>query len=122
MHKGRRVLPTAIGVAIVAAVLCALLWRYEVVRVAGASMRPTLLHGDLTVVEKHATPRAGDIVLLQEPGRSPVLHRALRRTGGGWITKGDANPVADWAIAPGSWLQGRVVAVIPAGRMLERWR
>jgi len=90
--------------------------------VSGASMRPALLPGDIVVVASRPAPRVGDIALIRS-GRSLVLHRVtLVRGDGSVLTRGDANPIGDLNPTPKGRVQGRVAAVVPAGRLLERWR
>ncbi|MFG2989984.1 nickel-type superoxide dismutase maturation protease [Streptomyces sp. NPDC048257] len=68
--------------------------RFEVVEVTGASMVPTLLHGDRLVVRYGAAVRPGDVVVLRHPFQQDLLvvKRAVeRRPGGSWWVLGD-NP------------------------------
>ena len=68
---------------------------WQLVRVSGPSMSPTLRDGDRVVVRHGARVRAGDVVLAtyrSMPGRS-VLKRAVRPDGDGWWLASD-NPAA----------------------------
>jgi len=68
-------------------------------------------------------PRPGDVVLLRPPGRSAVLHRVVAVLSDGSVrTKGDANLVPDFEPTPAAQIEGRAVAALPVGEVLERWR
>lgn len=93
------------------------------VRVAGASMAPALLPGDLVLVARQAPVRLSDIVLIREPGHDSVLHRVVASAeDGSWITRGDANAVPDLRPVERTSVAGRVVAVLGVGRVVRRWR
>jgi len=67
---------------------------WQIVRVSGSSMTPTLFDADVLLVRHGAGVRAGDIVLATfrvRPGL-PVVKRAVAATGdGGWLLASD-NP------------------------------
>lgn len=112
---------TAYGLVVVA--LLGLWAVYEPVRVAGGSMYPALVTGDIAFVQRHAQPREGDIVLVRQAGHTPVLHRVLKVQGDGSLRlKGDANPVPDLTDVSSSDVAGPVVRVVPVGALLDRWR
>lgn len=89
--------------------------------VQSGSMSPALSKGDLTVV--HSVPSkqlsAGDIITFASPDnpRVSITHRIVKTPSqtksGLFVTKGDANSVADTPIA-GSSIVGRVDAQLPA--------
>lgn len=90
-------------------------------RVTGLSMAPWLADDDEVTLEPCAPGVAalGDVVLVQAPGRSPVLHRvvsASRLAGGGRaiVTKGDALNAPDPPVAE-ERLLGRVTSIRRAG-------
>lgn len=86
-------------------------------------MAPALLPGDLALVRREAPIHRGDIVLIRQQGHSAVLHRVARRRGDdAFVTRGDANPVDDLVPVTKADIAGRVVAVIPAGRLIARCR
>ena len=64
--------------------------------IVGNSMEPKLHRGDLAVVRKRSTYRAGDVVLYdsRELG-SKVLHRIVRVENGRFVLKGDNNSFLD---------------------------
>ncbi len=93
------------------------------VRVAGASMSPALEPGDIVLVARRSQAGPRDIVLIREPGHQAVLHRIVAPSAsGGWVTRGDANPVADLAPVPRSAIAGRVIRVVRTGRSMREWR
>ena len=77
---------------------------WQVVRVTGESMRPTLEPGDLLLLRRGQEPVAGDLVVADLPGgRGPGVKRAVRREPDGWWLERD-NP----AEGADSWLFGTV--------------
>lgn len=111
-----------LGLALGIAWAAHLLWKP--VRVGGWSMHPALHVGDIVAVSLDGSgPRPGDVILVQQPGRSAVLHRVLQVLPDGSVrTKGDANPVPDFEPIPRAQIEGRVAALLPVGELLERWR
>ena len=96
---------------------------WQPVRVAGWSMHPALHPGDVAVVSRSRDAETGDVVLVRQRGKSPFLHRVVGvAPDGGVRTKGDANSVSDVATVSPSEIGGGVVAVVPIGRLVERWR
>lgn len=90
--------------------------------VAGRSMEPALVPGDVCIASPWARARTGDVVLFGTAGRRPVLHRVVRVGDRGvLLTQGDANAVADSDTVPASQVRGRVVTVLPFGRALRGW-
>ena len=80
---------------------------WQVVRVTGESMAPTLRPGDLLLLRRGAVPRAGDLVVADLPGgRGPGVKRAVRQELAGWWVERD-NP----ATGADSWLFGAVPVV-----------
>jgi signal peptidase I len=68
--------------------------------VSGESMKPTLEHGDFTIIVpyfsgKSGLPQVGDIIAFEDSLGHKVVHRIVDTTGQGYITRGDANPDAD---------------------------
>jgi len=96
---------------------------YAVIRVAGESMHPALHAGDLCLVRRAAPVRVGDMILYREPAHaSSVMHRVIGMKADRLVTRGDANPVADFSTLDPSDVVGPAVAVLPFGAVLERWR
>jgi signal peptidase I len=93
------------------------------VTVSGGSMRPALAPGDVVFVARGSVAGVGDIALIHQRGRLPVLHRIVREDEAGALhTRGDANPVEDFELVAAESVRGRVVRVLPAGRVFDRWR
>ncbi|MGV8083083.1 MAG: signal peptidase I [Coriobacteriia bacterium] len=119
----RRNAPSIISTAIVGIILVLALTIWTPVRVDGGSMEPALNPGDIALVHNHAAAEKGDVVLVEERGHDPYLHRVIGKADDGCLKlKGDANPIADSAGVPVSAIQGPVVAVIPFGEWAEEWR
>lgn len=114
-----RVLAPVFGVALAVIALGRVV---EPVRVAGLSMHPALHVGDLALVLRGQRAREGDIVLVDLPGGLRALHRVIDSGPRGIRTRGDANGAIDRDARSPSQIEGRVVAVIPFGRLLERSR
>ena len=112
----------AIAGALVA-VACALMMHWLPMSVAGGSMSPALVPGDLVVVARTGRAAVGTIALFYSVRHGRVLHRVVSRAADGSIrTRGDANPVEDLDASPATAVVGPVVVVAPLGRTLERWR
>jgi len=116
-------LATVLGYGLAAAAVLGALAVWMPVRVAGRSMHPALHAGDLVLVRRGVSVAPGDVALLAPPGHGAVLHRVLSlRADGSARTRGDANAVVDFSATPRAGIVGRVVAVVPVGRAIERWR
>jgi nickel-type superoxide dismutase maturation protease len=88
---------------------------YGLAEVAGASMVPTLYHGDQLFVRYGAPVRPGDVVVLRHPLQQDLLivKRAVERREGGWWVLGD-NPFAEsdsrmFGTAPDAMVLARVL-------------
>jgi Peptidase S24-like len=88
------------------------------VRVVGPSMTPTLRDGDVILVRRTTTARAGDVVLATFADRPDrfVIKRAVRRHEDGWWVASD-NPFAggDSASHGAASVYARALLRIPAG-------
>lgn len=118
----RRLGVLAVGIALIAAGL-GVVHTCSVVSVAGGSMAPALLPADIVLVMRTRDVSRGDIALLVSPSGSRYLHRIVSVDPNGSVeTRGDANEIDDFDPTPRGRILGRVVRVIPAGTVLERWR
>ena len=81
------------------------------------SMEPAISPGDMVIVHKQGDYKPGNIVTYKG-NNSPITHRIIKKTAGGYITGGDANNTDDGEIAE-SRIIGRVVKTIPkAGNVI----
>jgi len=87
-------------------------------RALGNSMLPSIWPGDVLCIERKAGEEmvAGDIVLVARGGRF-FIHRLIEKRDSGWITRGDALPQNDEAVAEASVL-GKVALVQRKGAVL----
>lgn len=119
----RRAIEQVAVTGIVALLLIGAFAAWKPVKVSGWSMHPTLHPGDLAFVRKGGPISAGDIILFQSPGHTPVLHRVVGVDGAGRVqTRGDANGIVDRDTLLPAAVTGPVRAVAPVGRLLSRWR
>jgi hypothetical protein len=92
----------------------------------GRSMEPTLRPGDILCLERRAGVgdlEPGDVIVFaartggRDPAHNETVHRIVRRTAAGFVTRGDRNPLEDEKpVRPGQ-IAGRVVRVERAGRI-----
>lgn len=123
MAVKREIVASLVGYALVAAACVGTLMVVEPVTVSGGSMAPTLHPGDIALVRRGVRASQGDVALIRESGHSAVLHRVVAvRSDGSLRTRGDANPIADFEPVASRCVAGRVMAVIPAGSLMRRWR
>ncbi len=122
MQRLRYAMPHLLAYALLICALGVAANCFAVVRVAGGSMAPALIPGDVVVVAKHQPPVRGSIVLMR-PAETLVLHRVTSVAGDGSVrTRGDANPIADFSATPAAAIRGVVILVVPLGGALARWR
>jgi signal peptidase I len=87
--------------------------------ISGGSMEPAIPRGSyiLAVRQPAASYAVGDVVTVQQAGRTPYTHRIVRLAtlnGAPYLeTKGDANATADPAIVPVASVVGRVALQLP---------
>ncbi len=96
--------------------------QWQIVRVAGPSMVPTLYDGDVVVLRHRAPVRPGDVVLARfrsMPDRF-VVKRAERRDGDGWLLRSDNDAAGGDSRSHGvADVAARVVVRLPGRR--ARW-
>jgi len=92
---------------------------WQIVRVAGPSMVPTLYDGDVIVVRHGAPIRPGDVVLARFrslPDRF-VVKRAERPEGAGWLLRSDNDAAGGDSRSHGvADVSARVVLRLPGRR------
>lgn len=110
--------------ALLTVLLVPLARTYEPLSIRGGSMVPALYPGDLVVVRRGGSASfPGTIVAFDTEAHGRVVHRVTRPAGmGGIWTRGDANAVADFRPVAARAIRGPVVAVVPLGRVLAKWR
>jgi signal peptidase len=89
--------------------------------VSGHSMEPTLLTGDLTILERHAAYRKGDIVAYRADG-GVIIHRIVGGSAArGYVVQGDNRDAPDhWRPRVGDVL-GMVAVKVPKAGLLVAW-
>lgn len=96
---------------------------WQVVRVSGPSMVPTLRSGDLVIVRHGARVRTGDVVLarFRSLPEMLVVKRAVRVVDGGWFVASDnAGAAGDSAVHGPAEVLGKVVLRLRRGTLPRR--
>lgn len=84
--------------------------------VVSGSMEPAIKTGSISWVNLHADSgrlEQGDILAFERNDGELVLHRIIRRTEAGMVTKGDANKTPDAALVRDHQIKGRVMFTVP---------
>lgn len=89
--------------------------------VLGRSMEPALSTGDLVIARHADSYRAGDLVVFGVKEDFLVVHRLVRRTDGGWTTKGDNRPNQDGWVVPSDAILGIATWVLPGFAVPLAW-
>lgn len=104
-----------------ALVLVGISWSHGFVYVEGGSMEPALYAGDLAVYARRGQPcRRGDLVLFEHDGGLVVHRVAGVQRDGSLRTRGDANEALDSLPVDEDAVRGKVVLVLPMGRIASR--
>lgn len=85
---------------------------YSVFEVQTGSMKPEINPGDWIVVKATKNIKLEDVVTYKE-GKDFITHRVIGKSGGTYITKGDANPSKDDPVDE-KQMVGVVVKILPA--------
>jgi signal peptidase len=88
---------------------------FPILVVKSGSMEPILSRGDVIIIQSvspeniNADPVNGDIIVFYKPGTNVlIVHRAIQKVNGGFITKGDANTSSDYfSPIPPQYIIGR---------------
>jgi signal peptidase I len=81
-------------------------------RAGGKSMSPFIHDNETVIIEPPArTLRIGDVILFEGKGRQLILHRIVRNTKKGYVTRGDAARHDDGTVSHSAVL-GRAVHVV----------
>ncbi len=118
---GNGIFVVALLIVLSAAVM-ALLQVKPVIVVSG-SMEPTIETGSLALINtRNLHVEKGNIIAF-ERGEITVVHRAIRETAEGWITKGDNNACEDPGIVNRESIRGTAVLWLPkVGYILAAFR
>jgi signal peptidase I len=89
------------------------------IKALGTSMLPTIWPGDILQIESKPWDElaVGDVVLVKRE-KSVLIHRLMKNGGPQWVTRGDAMPQDDPAVAVGDVL-GRVAQIERCSRATE---
>lgn len=79
----------------------------------GNSMHPTIESGTFIIVKPEQQYVLGDIIAFVNQDDLNVVHRIVKQTDEGFITKGDNNPKIDPKVVPLENVVGRALFVIP---------
>jgi len=91
---------------------------YSVFEVQTGSMKPEINPGDWIIVKSTKNIKLNDVVTYKEGG-DYITHRVIGKSGGTYITKGDANPSKDDPIDE-KQMVGVVVKTLPAFGFLKK--
>ena len=86
---------------------------YRVFLVQSGSMSPALKTGDVVIIKPISSYKINDIVTFKSQQNFTVTHRITQVNNDSFITKGDANPVADQNTVHTSDILGKVFFTIP---------
>lgn len=86
---------------------------YRVFLVQSGSMSPALKTGDVVIIKPVSLYKINDIITFKSQQNFTVTHRITQVNNDGFITKGDANPVADQNSIPTSDILGKVFFTVP---------
>lgn len=86
-----------------------------IVAVVSGSMEPVLHRGDLILVIGEPNPQIGNIIVYNRNDFSyTIIHRVIKITDEGYVTKGDNNPIADpWGVVTKSQVVGKAIFAVP---------
>jgi signal peptidase len=125
LRWARRLIDATLMLAVLAVVviggltLAAPVFGARTLVVDGASMQPTIPRWSYIVVVRQPADAyaVGDLITVQEAGRTPYTHRLVRLAtldGASYVeTRGDANAAADPALVPVTSVVGRVAFQLP---------
>ncbi len=81
--------------------------------VASGSMGPAIPQGSLVLTEKKANYNIGEIITYRLASKTTITHRIVKKVDGDYITRGDANNVADGQAVRREQIIGAVILSIP---------
>lgn len=86
---------------------------YKIFLVQSGSMSPSINTGDLVIVKPTSKYQKGDIVTFSSKNNFSITHRITEIKNNEFITKGDANQVADQEAVDINHILGKVIYTIP---------
>lgn len=86
---------------------------YKIFLVQSGSMSPSINTGDLVIVKPISKYQKGDIVTFLSKNNFSITHRITEIKNNEFITKGDANQVADQETVDINYILGKVIYTIP---------
>lgn len=90
---------------------------YHTYLVQSGSMEPSIMTGDVIVIQNKGTYFMNDVVTFKESADRIVTHRIIsvekNKTGNTYSTKGDANRTGDENLISNDQIIGKVALVIP---------
>ncbi len=89
------------------------LFGYSHFVVLSGSMEPTFSAGDMVVSKSQEQYELNDVVTYRDGAGQLVTHRIVGRTGGQFITKGDANNTEDQELLPPERIVGKLAVCFP---------
>lgn len=85
-----------------------------IVSVVSGSMEPVLYRGDLIILTSPKDIKVTDVVIYQRPDISEtIIHRIIEEKDGGYVIKGDNNPIPDPGIVRKEQILGKVIYAVP---------
>lgn len=86
---------------------------YKIFLVQSGSMSPSINTGDLVIVKPISKYQKGDIITFLSKNNFSITHRITEIKNNEFITKGDANQVADQETVDINYILGKVIYTIP---------
>lgn len=113
IYKGLQNILLVVAVILIASTVLCLAFKVKPCVVMSGSMEPKIMTGSLAFIKENETaPKEGEIISFRK-GEISVVHRIIKRTDGGYVTKGDANDVEDPGILKQKDILGSFLFSIP---------
>ncbi len=101
------------GFFIVSILILFFIFNVRPVIVVSGSMEPEIATGSLAFIDGDLKAPDIEDIIAYRSGENIVTHRVVDMKDGGYVTKGDANEVADPALVSPGQVEGTVVGDIP---------
>ncbi len=98
-------------------------WKYQTYVIQSGSMEPTIMTGDVVLVQSQGQYQLNDVVTYNDSTGRVVTHRLVEeiKDKNSFVTKGDANQNADSRPIESNQVQGKVVFTFPKLGYLVRF-